>query len=202
MIVFTVGHSTRSTGDLVGLLDEVGIDLLVDVRSLPRSRRNPQFNADALAPALLSAGIAYRHLPALGGLRGRQPGDAAGATDDRARAGSPPRRSSGPRPTSPNGYWTVAGFRHYADYAQTPAFRAGFDALVSLAHGHRPVLMCAEALWWRCHRRIIADYLLAAGAEVVHILGPGKAEPARLTEQAVVGTDGAIVYPAAQSSLF
>jgi uncharacterized protein (DUF488 family) len=122
-------------------MHEVGVDLLVDVRSIPRSRTNPQFNADALAGTFAEAGIAYRHLPALGGLR------------HRTKATEP----------SPNTLWRVAAFRYYADYAGTDVFRTGLDELRALARDHRCAIMCAEAVWWRCHRRIIADYLLARG---------------------------------------
>lgn len=179
MRVYTVGHSTRPCEELIDLLQESAIDLLVDVRSIPRSRTNPQFNVDALPPVLAAARIGYRHLAALGGLRGRPKGQAE----------------------SPNSFWTSAGFRNYADYACTPAFRAGLTELAGLAQSNTAAIMCAESLWWRCHRRIIADYMLAAGVEVVHIMGPGTTEPARLTPEAVPQPDGSLHYPAAQGSL-
>ena len=180
LTVFTIGHSTRSVEELAGLLADSRVDLCVDVRSIPRSRANPQFNSDALPAALAVFGIGYRHLPALGGLRGR------------------PKRDT----PSPNTYWRRAGFRNYADYATTAEFRAGFDDLRELAQTHVPAIMCAEAVWWRCHRRIVADYLLAAGVPVVHILGPGKSEPAQLTPGAELHADGTLSYPAKQGSLF
>jgi uncharacterized protein (DUF488 family) len=171
--VFTIGHSTRSLAELVDLLQESEIELLVDVRSVPRSRTNPQFNVDALPAPLAAAGIAYRHLRALGGLRGR-------------------RKDAGP---SPNALWRNDAFRNYADYAQTEAFGAGLDELLALARERRSAVMCAEAVWWRCHRRIIADHLLARGVPVTHIMGPGKTEPATLTPGARPLADGSIIYP-------
>ena len=177
--VFTVGHSTRTVEELVQILDNAGVDLVVDVRAFPRSRTNPQFNADALPAGLAPAGIGYRHLGALGGMRRPTTGDAP----------------------SPNTYWRHAGFRNYADYALTPAFRAGLETVSGLARSHTCAVMCAEAVWWRCHRRIIADYLLAAGVDVAHILGPGRVEPARLTAGAEPQADGTIHYPAAQGAL-
>lgn len=179
MRIFTVGHSTRSAAELIDLLADAGVDFLVDVRAFPRSRTNPQFNLDSLPAALAAVGIGYRHVPALGGRRGRQELGFA----------------------SPNGYWQVAGFRNYADYALTADFKAGLAELLGLARGQCCAVMCAEALWYRCHRRIVADYLLTAGFEVVHILGPGKAEPARRTPAAEARPDGALQYPAAQGTL-
>ncbi len=170
--IFTIGHSTRSLDELIAMLREQGVDTLVDVRTIPRSRRNPQFNADHLAAALPDAGIAYRNDKALGGRRGKQ--------------------QDGP---SPNSFWTHAGFRNYADYALTPPFRAALLELERTAATRRPAIMCAEALWWKCHRRIITDYLVADGHEVIHILGPGQSEPARITEHAVRSENGALLYP-------
>jgi uncharacterized protein (DUF488 family) len=172
---YTVGHSTRSVAELAALLREAGADLVADVRTVPRSRANPQFNADTLPDALTAWRIGYRRLPKLGGLRGR-PG------------GSNP---------SPNGFWENESFRNYADYALTPGFRDGLAELRALGRERVCAIMCAEAVWWRCHRRIIADYLLIEGETVFHIMGPGKIEPARLTAAAVRQPDGAIVYPAA-----
>jgi uncharacterized protein (DUF488 family) len=172
--IFTIGHSTRTATEFTALLEQVGVDLLVDVRSIPRSRANPQFNADALPKGLADAGIGYRHLAALGGLRHRS-------------------KTAGP---SPNVLWRVASFRNYADYAESDAFRAGLDELIALARDNRCAIMCAEAVWWRCHRRIIADYLLARGLAVEHVMGPDKTEPATLTPGARVLGER-IVYPAA-----
>ncbi|HXP77784.1 MAG TPA: DUF488 domain-containing protein [Stellaceae bacterium] len=168
MIVHTIGHSTRTTGELVELLREGAVDLVADVRRFPRSRTNPQFNAEALGPTLQKDGIGYRHLPALGGRRS----------------------AAGDKVPSRNTLWREAAFRAYSDYAETDEFRVGFEALLDLAGEHKVAIMCAEAAWWRCHRRIVADYLMARGVEVRHILGPGKIEPAKLTPGAVVEAEG------------
>jgi uncharacterized protein (DUF488 family) len=170
--IFTIGHSTRPVSELVELLRQVSVDLLVDVRSVPRSRANPQFNAEALPQALAAAGIRYRHLAALGGLRGH-------------------RKDAGP---SQNTLWRNDAFRNYADYAATGQFRSGLDQLIELAEAHRCAIMCAEAVWWRCHRRIVADYLLVHGIPVAHIMGPGKVDPATMTPGALPLADGTIRY--------
>ena len=176
---YTIGHSNRPSGEFIRLLEEVGADLLIDVRTIPKSRHNLQFNADELEQALGAVGIAYKRVPELGGLRSR-------------------RKDQGP---SPNGFWESENFRNYADYTATPAFKAGLRDLQALGQTHACAVMCAEAVWWRCHRRIITDYLLAAGDSVTNILGEGKVEPAQLTEAAIIGQDGVITYPAAQGHL-
>ncbi len=172
--VFTIGHSTRSVAEFTGLLQQVRAGFVIDVRAFPRSRTNPQFNFDALPTSLADWQIGYRHIRSLGGLRG-------------------PRRDQGP---SPNTYWENLSFRNYADYTATEAFRAGLAELRELGRTHVCAVMCAEAVWWRCHRRIIADYLLAEGERVLHIMGVGKVEPARLNPAAVGLDDGTLVYPA------
>jgi uncharacterized protein (DUF488 family) len=180
LTIWTIGHSTRPVGELIELLHQVPVELLVDIRSVPRSRTNPQFNRDQLPAPLAAAGIGYRHLPALGGLRG-------------------PRKDGQP---SPNRLWRNASFRNFADYANSSAdFRAGLDELIGLARQRRSAIMCAEAVWWRCHRRIVADYLIVAGAAVRHILAHGHIEPASLTPGAVPQPDGAIRYPAISAQL-
>ena len=171
--VFTIGHSTRTLAEFVALLRQVNVDLLVDVRSIPRSRAVPQFNVETLPESLAAEGIGYQHLRALGGRRHRAKG----------------------APPSTNTFWRVLAFRNYADYAETAAFRAGLDELLALARDHRCAIMCAEAVWWRCHRRIITDYLLAAGVAVEHIMGLGQLTPASLTPEARVETDGTVRYP-------
>ncbi|MGH8298044.1 MAG: DUF488 family protein [Steroidobacteraceae bacterium] len=171
--LFTIGHSTRPATELIALLRGAEADLVADVRAFPRSRTNPQFNGPTLEKTLSRVGIAYRYLPALGG------------------------RRHGRKAASPNTLWQNESFRAYADYAGTGEFRAGLEELCALAGEHRCAVMCAEVLWWRCHRRIIADYLLAAGFEVVHILGPDKLTPATLTPGARRLTDGGLVYPGA-----
>jgi Protein of unknown function, DUF488 len=162
--------------EFVTLLQEVNVGLLVDVRSIPRSWTNPQFNSDVLPESLATVGIAYRHLSALGGLRHRH-------------------RDAVP---TLNTLWQNKAFRNYADYAATGAFRAGFDELRTLAHDHRCAIMCAEAVWWRCHRRIITDYLLADGIPVAHIMGHNKVSPAKLTPGVLPQPDGTLVYPAVE----
>lgn len=173
MRFYTIGHSTRSVEGLVDLLRQAGANMVVDVRSIPRSRATPQFNADVLPPALARAGIEYRHIAVLGGRRGRQ-------------RGAEPSR---------NQFWQNQSFRNYADYSATPAFRAGLAELRYLGESHACAVMCAEALWWRCHRRIIADYLLAAGETVWHIMSPFHLVPAQLTPGAVACADGTLAYP-------
>jgi len=174
---FTIGHSDRSLEELVELLREARVDLVADVRRIPRSRANPQFNKDTLPGALAAFDIRYEHMTALGGLRGR----------------------SKAVPPDTNGFWINDSFHAYADYALTPPFRAGLAHLRDVGHERRCTVMCAEALWWRCHRRIVADYLVAAGEPVFHIMRQGDLEPARLTPEAVVRSDGTIVYPAAHA---
>jgi len=169
---YTIGHSTHSVPELAALLQEAGPDLLVDVRSVPRSRANPQFNADTLPRELAKFGIGYERIPELGGLRKRP-------------------KSEGP---SPNTFWENESFRNYADYAMTRPFREGLARLEQLGSTHVCAIMCAEALWWRCHRRIIADYLLAEGNPVRHIMGHGSIEPARMTQGAATTREGTVVY--------
>ncbi len=170
---FTIGHSNRSLEEFVGLLCERDVALVVDVRTVPRSRANPQFNRETLPAALEAAGVGYEHSAALGGLRGKRKGPA----------------------TDVNAMWENQSFRNYADYALSDEFRAGLKRLVAQGRERRSAIMCAEAVWWRCHRRIIADYLIAQGETVFHIMTPGRLEPARLTEGAVVGEDSVVTYP-------
>jgi uncharacterized protein (DUF488 family) len=172
--VFTIGHSTRPLAEFVNLLMQADVTLVVDVRTVPRSRTNPQYNRETLPLSLSEFHIAYDHLAALGGLRGREHGI----------------------PPAVNAFWDNASFHNYADYAMTAPFRSGLDALRRRAHPQRCAIMCAEAVWWRCHRRIIADYLLHEDETVFHILGKGRLEPARLTESARPGPNGTLVYPA------
>lgn len=173
---FTIGHSTRSVAEFVALLRKAEVGVVVDVRTMPRSRANPQFNADTFEDDLAQCQIGYRRIAELGGLRGRQ-------------------RSV---PVSPNTYWQVRSFRNYADYALTEPFRAGLEALRAIGRERRAAIMCAEAVWWRCHRRIIADYLLAGGETVFHILGPRHIEPGTLTPAARLTAEGQILYEASE----
>ena len=167
--MYTVGHSTRSLRDFLQLLQAHSIDILADVRTIPKSRRHPHFAGDALSGALANAGLRYLHLPALGGLR---------------RA----------RPDSPNAGWSNASFRGYADHMATDAFATGLERLLSLTDDGRVAVMCAEAVPWRCHRSLIADALLVRGLSVEHILSPRATQPHQLTPFArVAGLQ--ITYP-------
>lgn len=156
------------------MLKSVEVTFVVDVRTVPRSRTNPQYNTDALPQSLASFQIGYEHIAALGGLRSK----------DRNV------------PPGVNAFWQNESFHNYADYAMGSHFRAGLARLCELGRNQRCAIMCAEALWWRCHRRIIADYLLAGSEEVFHLMGPGKIEPARMTSAARLVTSGTLTYPA------
>lgn len=171
---FTIGHSTRSVDDFVDLLGQAEVQLIVDVRTVPRSRTNPQYNSDVLPETLSAFQIDYTHIAALGGLRGH-------ARDI---------------PAAVNAFWENQSFHNYADYAMTDAFRTDLAELRELGHAQRCALMCAEVVWWRCHRRIIADYLITAGETVFHILRAGHIEPARPTDAARPGSAGTLNYPA------
>jgi uncharacterized protein (DUF488 family) len=171
---FTIGHSTRSIAEFVELLRESEIEVVVDVRTVPRSRTNPQFNRDMLPATLSEFATDYEHIAQLGGLRSR----------------------SLNVPPSLNAFWQNPSFHNYADYAMSEDFKAGLMRLRELGHTKRSAIMCAEAVWWRCHRRIITDYLLAVGDEVFHIIGPNQVERARLTPAANLRTTGVLTYPA------
>ncbi len=170
-MIFTVGHSTRPVEALIGLLREHAVELVVDVRRYPGSRRFPHYGAEALAAALAAAGIAYRHEPDLGGRRR-------------------------PAPDSPNTHWRSAQFRGYADHLAGPAARAALARVEADGARRRLALLCAEAVPWRCHRQLIADALAARGIEVRHILAPGRAGPHALNPAARLEPDGRLVYPA------
>jgi uncharacterized protein (DUF488 family) len=168
-VVFTIGHSTRTAGDFTQLLKAHDVERLVDVRTVPRSRHNPQFNRDQLSPAMHRSRIHYRYMPGLGGFR---------------RA----------RPDSINTAWRNASFRGYADYMQTDEFRKNLDELIKLAKGERIAVMCAEAVPWRCHRSLIADALLVRGFEVREIVNATRTRLHSLTPWAQVeGTQ--VRYP-------
>lgn len=166
--VWTVGHSTRSADEFGQILSAHGIQVLVDVRMFPGSRRYPQFNRPALAESLASIGIKYRHEPRLGG-----------------------RRT--PRADSHNTAWRNSSFRAYADHMETDDFRKGVEDLLELAASARVAVMCAEALWWRCHRSLISDYLKAAGHTVLHIVDQKKTEDHPFTSAARI-IDGELSY--------
>lgn len=174
-VIFTVGHSTRPIANFVSLLEAYGIRQILDIRTIPRSRHNPQFNAEALAAALSEAGIRYIGCPALGGLRHA-------------------------RKDSPNDGWRNKSFRGYADYMQTKAFGDGLNTLIAVSRSQRTAIMCAEAVPWRCHRSLVADALLVRGIEVVDILTESDWRSHKLTPFArVEGT--AITYPSEQEKL-
>ena len=168
--LYAVGHSTRSTRELLELLRAHGVEQVVDVRTIPRSRHNPQFNGPALARSLRAAGLRYRHLKALGGLRHA-------------------------RPDSVNLGWRNASFRGYADYMQTEEFAAGLATLEQISRRRPTAIMCAEAVPWRCHRSLIADALTVAGWRVLHIQSRQTARPHRRTPFLRV-RGGTLRYPA------
>jgi uncharacterized protein (DUF488 family) len=170
--IFTVGHSTLAIERFIALLRTYGIECLADIRTVPRSRHNPQFNADSLGRALRANGIEYAQLAALGGLRH-------------------------PRKDSPNTGWRNEGFRGYADYMQTQAFAGGLDQLIGISRNQRVAIMCAEAVPWRCHRSLVGDALAVRGIPVIEILSEASYRVHKLTPFAhVEGTS--ITYPAEQ----
>lgn len=169
--LYTIGHSTRPLADFLALLAAHGVTVLVDVRTVPRSRHNPQFNAETLAQALAAVGIQYRHQKDLGGLRHA-------------------------RSDSRNTAWRNKSFRGYADYMETPGFARGLDEVVALTHaGERVAMMCAEGAPFRCHRSLIADALVARNEPVAEISSRTRATPHRLTAFARI-VDGRPTYPA------
>jgi uncharacterized protein (DUF488 family) len=170
--VFTIGHSTRTIAEFVTLLRAGQVQLVVDIRRMPRSRANPQYNIDVLPAELTPYQINYMRIAELGGLRK--------AID---------------MPPDTNGFWTNRSFHNYADYALTDEFQRGFDCLLGASIGQRAAIMCAEAVWWRCHRRIVADYLINAGRTVYHLMGTDAVQPAALTAAAVRAGDR-LHYPA------
>jgi uncharacterized protein (DUF488 family) len=170
MKLFGIGHSTHRLDAFVRLLAAHGIEQLADIRTVPRSRKWPHFGIEQMSASLPAHGVAYAHLGALGGWR-RPVGD------------------------SPNGAWRNASFQGYADYALTDGFADGLRELCALAAGRPTAMMCSEALWWRCHRRLVADRLVAAGWEVLHIGPDGRATGHQLARFSTVRPDGRVVYP-------
>ena len=171
LTLWTIGHSTRTLDEFLGLLAGSSIGLVADVRRFPGSKRHPHFNAEALAGSLKQAGIGYRHCPDLGGRRAR--------------------RAEG----SPNTAWRVDAFNAYADHMATPEFASALDDLIALAREIPAAIMCAEAVPWRCHRRLIADALIVRGCSVWNIIGSRKIDPHALTEFARV-EGSTVTYPA------
>jgi uncharacterized protein (DUF488 family) len=166
--IWTIGHSTHDIDEFIALLAENRIEAVADVRSLPGSRKFPQFNAEDLAESLPAAGIEYMPFKQLGG-----------------------RRKT--RKDSPHTVWRHPAFRGYADYMDTEDFRRGIDDLLALARQKRTAIMCSEAVWWRCHRSMIADFLKAKGAKVVHVMRLGKTEEHPYTSAATI-VDGVLEY--------
>ena len=169
---YTIGHGTRPLTEFIELLKGVAVTLVVDVRTVPRSRTNPQYNRDVLPQSLEPFQIGYEHVASLGGLRSR------------ARK----------VPVGLNAFWENDSFHNYADYALSDEFREGLSHLREIGHARCCAIMCAETVWWRCHRRIIADYLLAAGEHVFHILGPGHVDEAHMTAAAARQPGGRLIY--------
>jgi uncharacterized protein (DUF488 family) len=174
----TIGHSNRASQSVIDMLREANVGLVVDVRAFPRSRTNPAFNIESFPAELATQQIGYRHFPAFGGRRSRHP-----EVDEAL-----------------NAFWRVQSFHNFADYALGDEFHAALCDLQQLGTVQRVALMCSEALWWRCHRRIIADYLLAAGHDLIHLMAPGKIQKAALSKGAKVRADGRVVYPAADDA--
>ena len=170
---FTIGHSRRPIGEFIDLLAASKVSLVVDVRTIPRSRTNPQYNREALPELLSGSQVAYEHIAELGGRRPRE-------------------RDI---PPNVNDFWENQSFHNYADYAMGGSFRAGLARLRDLGRVRRCAVMCAEAMWWRCHRRIIVDYLIVGGEQVFHILGQGKVAIASLTPAARPGPGDTVTYP-------
>jgi uncharacterized protein (DUF488 family) len=171
--IYTIGHSNRSLEDFLALLKEFAIQALADIRSQPGSRKFPHFNLENLEAVLPGHGVKYLWLPKLGGWR-------------KTRKGF----------DSPNVGLTSPGFRSYADYMAEAEFRKGVGELLVVASESKTAYMCAEALYWQCHRRLLSDYLVAQGMEVLHILGPKNLRPHKITEGALVTQQGNVIYPA------
>lgn len=169
---FTIGHSTLSIEEFIDHLRMHEITQLIDVRKIPKSRHNPQYDHVALSQSLQEHQIGYQHIAELGGLRKK--------TKD--------------TPIGVNSFWKNVSFHHYADYALSAEFHNGLQQLIAIGREKRTVIMCAEAVWWRCHRRIISDYLIAHGETVYHIMSKGKLELAKLTSGAVKEKDGTLIY--------
>ena len=172
-VLWTIGHSTHLNEAFIGILRSHRIEAVADVRRLPGSRRYPHFNRETLEHSLAAVGISYRHFSDLGGRRK-------------------------PRPDSPNTAWRHESFRGYADYMESHEFRQEIEKLQVFARQKRCALMCAEAVWWQCHRALISDWLKAAGLEVLHILSENKVEPHPFTSAAQI-IDGRLSYRATRA---
>jgi uncharacterized protein (DUF488 family) len=174
---YSIGHSTRTIEAFVDLLRAGRVTIVADIRSVPMSRTNPQFNKDTLPKALAEFQIGYQHIAELGGLRGK------------AKTIAP----------DINGFWENRSFHNYADYALTTSFSSGLKQLIALGREQRCAMMCSEAVWWRCHRRLVADNLIARSESVFHLMGKDRVELAKLTAGARIQKDGTVTYPAKES---
>jgi len=170
--IYTVGHSTRTIPEFVQLLRAGGIELIVDIRRIPQSRTNPQYNWDVLPAQLAPVQIAYLRIAELGGRRA----------------------TSKIVPPATNAFWSNRSFHNYADYALTDEYRIGLEQVLEVAQTRNTAIMCSEAVWWRCHRRIVADYLLQLHRHVYHLMGTARVIPAEMTSAAVARDDG-LHYP-------
>ncbi len=169
----TIGHSNREPEVVIAMLNDAGVTMLADVRAFPRSRSNPAFNVDSFPVLLKKENMTYRHFERLGGRRGKQPD-----IDDEL-----------------NAFWRVQSFHNYADYALTGEFQSALRELEDIGAKQFVALMCSEAVWWRCHRRLITDYLLARQHRVKHLMAPGRYQEAVLGKGAEIQPDGRVVYP-------
>ncbi|MEZ5565453.1 MAG: DUF488 domain-containing protein [Gammaproteobacteria bacterium] len=169
---FTIGHSTRTVEEFLELLRAARVSFVVDIRTVPRSRTNPQYNRDVLPDTLAAFDVGYEHIATLGGLRSKS------------------------KEVTPdiNGFWENRSFHNYADYALSASFREGLDRLIALGRTQRCAMMCSEAVWWRCHRRIVSDHLIARGEAVFHLMNKDSVVPANLTEGAIV-RKAVVTYP-------
>ncbi|MXS85221.1 DUF488 domain-containing protein [Nitrosomonas sp. HPC101] len=176
---YTIGHSTRTLEEFIDLLRMAKVELVADIRTVPRSRANPQYNRDTLPDSLATFGIDYEFIAQLGGLRSKS------------------------RTVLPdvNSFWKNRSFHNYADYALSDAFQEGLDKLIELGHKRCCAMMCAEAVWWRCHRRIVSDYLLARGEVVFHLMGHTRIEAAHFTEGAHVHPSCQVTYPSQHTAI-
>lgn len=168
-VIYTIGHSTRALDDFLAVLRAHEVRQVADIRTVPRSRRHPHFSLEAMSASLPNARVIYRHFPNLGGLRK-------------------------PRRDSQNNGWRHSGFRGYADYMETAEFGSGLEELIAFARRGRTAIMCAEAVWWRCHRQLVADALVARGVDVRHITSEAAAAPHTLTDFARL-VDDRVTYP-------
>lgn len=169
--IYTIGHSTRQFDDFLTLLHAYNIEILIDVRRFPGSKRHPQFNEGNMAQGLPDAGIEYRHEDRLGGRRGN------------------------PGKNSPNGGWQSDGFQAYADHLLSDTGQTAISELMRVAQSKITAIMCAEAVHWRCHRQIISDHLVASGFQVVHIIGSGQTEEHELRNMAQITNESTVIYP-------